>query len=108
MVLASDSATSAGNGGAFNAFTLPPTNEDDELMIDEGHQHLHHHHHHHHPYRQPDEEISSPEGSGMSNENENSELERGRTREVVVRRTGSVPGESVLNMNVGMVAAMET
>jgi hypothetical protein len=116
MVLASESATSASNG--FNGFTLPPTNEDDELMVEEqGHQHhQHHHHHHHHPYPQPDEEISSPEGSGVSGENENGQatsqqqhdLERGRTRDVVVRRTGSVPGESVLNMNVGMVAAMET
>jgi hypothetical protein len=115
MVLASESATSAGNPGTFNGgFTLPPTNEDDELMVDDGHHHHHHHHHHphHHSYPPPEDEISSPEGSGMSNENENvpgQDLERGRTRDIVVRRTGSVPGEGVLNMNVGtMVTAMET
>lgn len=94
-----------GNGQAGFGFTLPPTNEDEEMPDEsvQGHE------------RGDSEESLSPAASGGSAEGEANGLgadlheERGRSRDVVSGRRGlnGNIGEGIMNMNVGMVA-MET
>ncbi|KAF9446993.1 HLH-domain-containing protein [Macrolepiota fuliginosa MF-IS2] len=116
MVLASEASLAHGHGHGHGhgptgfGITLPPTNEEEDEIMDgtQGHEHA-------------DSEGSlSPAASGASAEGDLNGLgggagglglheERGRTRDVVGGRRGlnGNIGEGIMNMNVGMVA-MET